>query len=928
MSNVSPELESTSAEILPSGTVTFLFTDIEGSTKLAQQYADEMPALLARHHAILNHAIAAHDGFAFQIVGDSYAVAFHNASDALGAALDTQRALYQEAWSPAPIKVRMGIHTGTAQVQPAGTTPRYAGYATLAQSQRVMSVGHGGQVLLSQVSAELVGDRLPAGVRLIDMRERRLKDIAQPVHLYQANAPDLPSEFAPLATADQIYHNLPSELTPFVGREMELRALETLVGDSHNRLVTIVAQGGMGKTRLALQVATQLIGAFPQGLYFVELDRINSPEAIVQAVAQVLPISLASNEDPKTRVVEYLRDKSVLLVLDNFEHVLDGASFVQEILTAAPRVQVLATSRLRLHLTSETVFNIGGLTIGAAPIEQDSAIQLFVQSARRTRPQFELNAEVLPAVIRICRMVEGMPLAIVLAAAWINTLTVWEICDEIGKSIDMLETEQRDVPDRQRSVRAVIESSWNQVDGAAQNQMKRLSVFRGGFTRAAAEQVAGASLRGLSQLVDRALLRRDPETGRYSIHELLRQYAQEQLEQSSDELKSAHEVHAKYFADFMQTAAQHIRASSQIVTLSEIEADLDNIRLAWNYWSDRQDANRLLRFIFALWFFFEVRSSVIPALQLFEAAAQKLTLNEPDVVCVRAEIRVRQAWFTALIGQPVRGLQTAEENIAILRQHNRDVSVFTLGGIAVNAIWLNQVELMDRISQEMVGRAEQGGIAFEQGWALIWRAYAFLMKQQVDRALQAAEQGLAISRELDNPFALAWAEGNVGVCWTAQGRLDTAKSHYLSAVQQAERIHFDRMLLISSETLGGLALMEHDFEQAQQFSLQSLRLSHSSGQTREMLASLRDLAAVYVAQGNPQQALELLAVVLNHPASDQHSLNHSEPLRQEADRLRSQIESEMDPSLYQAVWDRAQQRQRDQVLTQLLDYASLIPSVV
>jgi predicted ATPase/class 3 adenylate cyclase len=520
---------------LPSGTVTFLFTDIEGSTKLAQQYPEQMPALLARHHEILNKAITAHNGFTFEIVGDSFAAAFHSASEALEAALEIQRALYKEAWSPAPIKVRMGIHTGTAELQDASKSPPYSGYATIALSQRIMSAGHGGQILLSQITADLTRDKLPEDVHLVDMHERQMKDIAHPIRLYQLTASDLPSDFAPLRAEEVVRHNLPTQLTAFIGRKTELASLNALLSDPRNRLITLVAPGGMGKTRLSLEAARQMIETFPQGIYFVALDRIPSADMIVQAVAEVLPISLSSNEDPKSRVVDYLRDKAILLVMDNFEHVLEGAAFVQDILKEGLHVQVLASSRAKLNLMGETVFTIKGLGVGAKSSEEDSAIQLFAQSARQTQPKFELNDAVLPAVTRICRLVDGMPLAIVLAAAWIDTLSVDEIAAEIEKGIDLLETEKRDVPDRQRSVRAVIESSWNQVDAAAQNLLKRLSVFRGGFTRAAAQEAAGASLRGLSQLVDKALLRRDPDTGRYSNQELLSNYAEEQLKISVQE---------------------------------------------------------------------------------------------------------------------------------------------------------------------------------------------------------------------------------------------------------------------------------------------------------------------------------------------------------------------------------------------------------
>jgi len=910
-------------QTLPSGTVTFLFTDIEGSTKLAQQYSESMPALLARHHEILDQAITAHNGFTFQIVGDSYAVAFHNTSDALGAAVDIQRALHKESWSPAPIKVRMGIHTGAAQLEDPSKSPRYSGYATIAMSQRIMSAGHGGQILLSQIAADLTRDKLPADVQLMDMRERRLKDIAQLVHLYQIKVPDLPSDFPPLSAAEVVNHNLPTQLTAFIGRETEVASLTTLLSDSNNRLITIVAPGGMGKTRLSLETAKQMIQVFSQGIYFVALDRISSAELIVQSVAEVLPIFLASNEDPKSRILEYLHDKTILLVMDNFEHVLAGATLIQEILEAAPHIQILATSRAKLNLTGETVFNIEGLTVGDGSSGKDSALLLFAQSARQTRPAFELNDAVLPALTKICLLVDGMPLAIVLAAAWIDTLSVDEIAAEIEQSIDMLETEKRDVPDRQRSVRAVIESSWNQVDTSAQTLLKRLSVFRGGVTRAAAQEAAGASLRVLSQLVDRALLRRAPNSGRYSIHELLRQYAEEQLAHSADEERSAHEDHAKYFADFMKAREIPLHDHQGKTAFREIEADFDNIRIAWNYWTNKQDAHRLLEFSSALWQFFELRGSYIPAIQFFGDAAQNLAGNEPDVVWARAELRARQSWFTCLIGLPDEGLRMAQESIQTLSQLNKHaISVETLNCAIMNAMALNKVELIAQISQDMLERAEQSGDTWEQGWALIWSAYVLILQGQPAEALRTGQEALSVFERSDSPFGSAAASGfSLAPTALLIGDIGAAKAYFLRGMQAAEEINYLLLLQRTYDGLGMVALMEKDPDQAQQFFLKSLRISQECGQSREMLASLLELANVHVAQGNPDEALKLLAVVLNHPASDQNSLNTNlfERLRDGAEKLRAQIESQLEHSLYQSAWERSQKNRLAEVVAQILN---------
>jgi len=731
----------------------------------------------------------------------------------------------------------------------------------------------------------------------------------------------LPSDFAPLRAEEVVNHNLPTQLTEFIGREMELASLHALLSDVHNRLITIVAPGGMGKTRLSLEAAGQMIQVFPQGIYFVALDRITSPDLIVQAVAEVLPISLSSNEDPKTRILEFLREKKILLVMDNFEHVLDGATFVQEILSAAPQVQVLASSRAKLNLMGETVFTIEGLTIGDSTADKNSALQLFAQSARRMRPQFELDAKNLPVVKKVCLLVGGMPLAILLAAAWIDTLSVEEIAAEIETSLDMLETEKRDVPDRQRSVRAVIESSWNQVDASAQNLLKRLSVFRGGFTRAAAQEAAGASLRGLSQLVDKALLRRDPGTGRYSIHELLRQYGEEQLKRSEEEEQSAHENHAKYFAGFMKTREEQLHDQRQKTILLEIEADFDNIRVAWNYWVERQDANRILEFVSALWLFFEVRGSFTPAIQFFGDAARQLTTSEPEIIQACAQLRARQSWFTALIGLPEEGLQIAHENLEILRQFgSQNIGVETFQCANINAIFMNNYEIVMQISQEMMERAKRSGDIWERGWALIWWAYALVIQRQVTEALQAGQEALSVFEKLGNPFGLSVASGIIlGAISMAIGDTAAAKTHYLRGVEAGEEINYLRLLQISNDNLGTAALLEGDVQEAQQFFLKSLRISQECGQTREMLASLRDLANVQIAQGNLDSALKLLAVVLKHPTSGQNSLNRPERLRDEAEKLRAMIESQLDPALYQSAWETGHRQRLADVVTQILN---------
>ena len=340
---------------LPSGTVTFLFTDIEGSTNLSQQYPEAMPALLARHHEILNQAIISDHEFVYEIVGDAFYVAFHNASDALAAALDIQRALRREAWLPVPIQIRIGLHTGSAQLQDASQSPRYEGYSSLAISQHIMSAGHGGQILLSQTTADLLGDKLPDGALLTDMRERRLKDVAQPVHIYQLTVPDLPAAFPPLKAEEAVNHNLPVQLTPFIGRGTQIVAIKELLQRADVHLVTLLGPGGTGKTRLSLQVAQEMLDQFRHGVFFVPLADDTNANQLISRVAQQLEVR-EGGRPLLENVKDFLRDKNILLVLDNFEQLISAAPIVADLLANASQLKILVSSRIALNLYGEHEF--------------------------------------------------------------------------------------------------------------------------------------------------------------------------------------------------------------------------------------------------------------------------------------------------------------------------------------------------------------------------------------------------------------------------------------------------------------------------------------------------------------------------------------------------------------------------------------------
>src|SRR5512136_2959565 len=380
---------------LPTGTVTFLFTDIEGSTLLAQQYPAELPALLARHHAILHGAIEAQHGHVFQIIGDAFCAAFHTAPEALNAALDAQRGLQHEAWNPAPVKVRMGLHTGAAQ---AGASEEraggYAGYSTLARTQRVMSIAHGGQVLLSNPTAELVRGDLSAEISLRDMNEHRLKGLPHPEHLWQLVAPDLAAEFPPLKSLTSVPNNLPLQLTSFVGREKEIADIKGLLNSA--RLVTLTGSGGTGKTRLSQEVGAEELSSFANGAWLIELAPLSDPAQIIPALAQVFGLQELPFNPLANLVLDYLRDKKILLLFDNCEHLIEAcARLADDLLHQCAGLKILASSREALGIAGEVAYRIPSLA-------DAESTRLFVDRARAANAKFNLTDSNASAVAQVC----------------------------------------------------------------------------------------------------------------------------------------------------------------------------------------------------------------------------------------------------------------------------------------------------------------------------------------------------------------------------------------------------------------------------------------------------------------------------------------------------------------------------------------------
>jgi predicted ATPase/class 3 adenylate cyclase/tetratricopeptide (TPR) repeat protein len=608
---------------LPNGVVTFLFTDIEGSTRLVKALRGRYPQILAEHRRLVRAAIASHAGHELDTQGDAFFVAFAGAKQAVLCALEIQRALAGHAWpAGVTVRVRIGIHTGNA-------VPDGGGYTGLAvhRAARICAAAHGGQVFVSQATQTIIEDEEEApGFTLLDVGERRLKDLDRPVRLFQIAAPGLDSPGSPVPSGlpaeptALLAGVLPVPATPLVGREQEAAAVADLVLGEGVRLVTLTGPGGVGKSRLVVEVARRLGPKFTDGVRFVELAAVPVADLVPAAVAAGLGLTTSAGR-LITDVVSYLRGRRLLLVLDNFEHVVSAAGLLAELLAAAPGVVVLVTSRVVLRLRGEHEFAVPPLAVpaaGAGPDTDDvrgyASVGLFVERAHAAAPGFEMTSENAAAIAEICRRLDGLPLAIELAAARVRLLPPQALISRLGQRFSLLTGGARDLPERQRTLRNTLDWSYGLLSAGEQTMLARLGVFAGTFGLPAAEAVCGAADAGghagqvmdtLGSLVDNSLVRAETRGSepRFALLETIREYALERL-RDGDDWAQAHDRHAAYFLALAEPKTTELHGRGQLAWLDRLEAEHGNVRatLSWlTHHGPLQHAVRLFSVSWRFW---------------------------------------------------------------------------------------------------------------------------------------------------------------------------------------------------------------------------------------------------------------------------------------------------------------------------------------
>jgi len=629
---------------LPQGVVTFLFTDIEGSTRLLEAHREAAGAILARHHEILEAAVTEHDGVVFETVGDAVYGAFAKPLDALLAAVGAQRRLAAEPWSTgAELRVRMAVHSGAVEVRGS----HYYG-AALFECARIQALAHGGQTLASATTAGLAAADLPPHVSMRPLGSHRLKDLEAPMDIVQVEANDLRRTFPPLRAAASPT-NLPHQATTFIGREDDLRRIASLLTD--HRLVSLLGPGGTGKTRLALHAAAAALEQFRDGVWLAELAPVTTPEQVLTQVAEVWGLRPGHTTSLEDVVRRYLGERRLMLVLDNCEHVREGAAAVaHSILRDAPDVTILATSRESLGVAGETEYRVSTLAQPAdGAVEDSDAGRLFLDRIRSVRPDLEVTPADLDGIARLCRRLEGLPLGLELAAARVRTLSPAEVAERVDSSFLTLSTTSKSALPRQRTLSATLDWSHDLLTDAERVVFRRLSILAGSFDLAAAEHVGRAGafdgdvLEVLESLVDKSLVLTIPGTPtRFRLLEPVRQYARRHLEAAGEEARIA-AAQAEHYAAFVAEAAPFTRGPEQMPWERRIDVEYPNIRLALEHLLLRGDTERYLGIGFDLFVYWMHVGMHVDGIATLRAGLDRIESSAPVTE------RELQAWFAASV---------------------------------------------------------------------------------------------------------------------------------------------------------------------------------------------------------------------------------------------------------------------------------------
>lgn len=764
---------------------TFLFTDIEGSTRLWESHPEIMRTTLARHDEIMRRAIESCSGQVFKTIGDAFCATFASGADALRATAAAQTALHSEPWPPeTPIRVRMAVHTGPAVER----DQDYFG-PTLNRVARLLGVAHGGQTVLSETVHASLPEGSDLGFQILDLGVVRLKDLASPERVFQVVCPGLPSEFPPLRSVEgsPARHNLPAQLTTFVGRRKELEQVSGLL--VANRLVTLTGSGGSGKTRLAVQAASEQADQFKDGVWFVDLAAVSDPGLVPAEVAAVQGIREEPGQSITQALVASLGRKAQLLVLDNCEHLLAGcAHLIEALLRSCPDVKVMATSREPLNIPGEATFRVPSLSLpdpkrSYTPdeLEEFESVRLFVDRARLTAPSFAIAPDDCKALARVCWQLDGIPLAIELAAARVRSMSIEQISTRLNDRFRLLTGGSRTAMPRQQTLKALVDWSYGLLTDAERAVLRRLSVFAGGWTLEAAERVVvGAEVEDwevldlLTSLVDKSLVNFDSEWGRerYRLLETVKGYASEKLEECGERAETVAK-HLEWFASLAEQSGAWTRGPQRQEWLERLEPEQDNLWLALEAAKDGPDATPTARLAWSLGLLFEHRGFLKEAQRAVDVGLTALLARPWGEPLLLARLQYERAGLHQDMGEPEQAAALAKDALAQFEAHG------DRAGTAMTENLLGQVTMGLREFGEAESRFMRALGLFQEtgdrlGSAIVLNNLGVLARrdpgstpeeraEHLERARDRLVEALAIRRELGDTLGEAETVNNLGV---------------------------------------------------------------------------------------------------------------------------------------------------------------------
>jgi predicted ATPase/class 3 adenylate cyclase len=887
----------------PSGTVTFLFTDIEGSTKLAREHPETWESSRSLHHQILRETIESNHGFVFQIIGDAFCAAFHKAGDALKAAFEAQQHLQSESWGDGVIRVRMGIHTGEAELH----NNEYQGYLTLSLVQRIMSAGHGGQILVSNVTENLLRGQLPKDVSLRDMGEHKFKDVPYPVRVFQVLAPGLQKEFPALRVLDESPNNLPTQLTSFIGREKEVADVKRLLANTH--LLTLIGPGGTGKTRLSLQVASEVLHAYPHGVWLIELAPISDPSLVSAATLAALGLPAEVHHPAIDMLCDYLHEKEALLILDNCEHLVDAcARMVDRLLHAAPKLRILASSREALGIAGEVSYRVPSLELPdvkslptVESLNQYEAVRLFIDRAVAALPTFTVTNDNAPAVAQICHRLDGIPLALELAAAKVRALSVEQISKRLDDRFRLLTGGSRTALERHQTLRATLDWSYNLLSEREQVLFRRLSSFINGWTLEAAEFVCSDEriqsddvFELLEQLVNKSLVVAQDwqhET-RYRVLETMRQYANEKLIEAG-ESETLRDRHLEYFLSLAETAEPHLIRPEQLEWLDRLEAEHENMRAALEWSLGYERPEYALRLTAALGRFWDMHCYWMEGTKWLDRALTKPMAN-PTLAekTARAWALIREAILAEGLDDLRKMKDSAESSLALFEASSDS------GGIATAKYCIGhsliRLGLLDRAQSFFEESLAEFQKLNDPYWEMLNqhrltmilvmkgdKSPSEIIEQNLEQARKVGER-LHLADTVYNRAELAWLNHQVneaerylaeadalyrdighramlnpflrGLAAHVRNEFQEAKTIYTTMRNQLEVIGEQNAKSTAIVYLGMLARDEGNFEQAQFFMEEVLDIQKEMGSGFWFAESRTMLGQIHFLQGNLEDA--------------------------------------------------------------------------